>query len=124
AARLLAGAGLDAHLLAAQDPRLATADVVVLFTGEPRWQELATRLRALGAPDLLLLAAPEADLAELLEAISLRLDLVGFGSGSAGSLPERVRTVLMGRAVERAQALLAGALTRFHARLYGPLPRR
>jgi DNA-binding response OmpR family regulator len=124
AARLLSGAGLDAHLMTAHDPRLATADVVVLYTGEPRWQELATRLRALGAPDLLLLAAPEADLAELLEAISLRLDLVGFGTGSAGSLPDRVRTVLMGRAVERAQALLAGALTRFHARLHGPLPRR
>ena len=123
AARLLSGAGLDAHLMAAQDVRLATADVVVLYTGEPRWQDLATRLRALG-PDLLLLAAPEADLAELLEAISLRLDLVGFGTGSAGSLPDRVRTVLMRRAVERAQALLAGALTRFHARLYGPLPRR
>ena len=124
AASLLAAAGLDAHLMAPHDVRLASADVVVLYTGEPGWQELATRLRALGTPDLLLLAAPEADLAELLEAISLRLDLVGFGTGSAGSLPDRVRTLLMGRAVERAQALLAGALARFHARLHGPLPRR
>jgi len=124
AARLLGGAGLDAQLMAPQDVRLATADVVVLYTGEPRWQELAARLKTLGAPDVLLLAAPEADLGELLEALSLRLDLVGFGSGSAGSLPDRVRTVLMRRAVERAQALLAGALGRFHARLHGPLPRR
>ena len=124
AASLLGKAGLDAHLMTPQDVRLATADVVVLYTGEPRWQELATRLRALAAPDLLLLAAPEADLAELLEAISLRLDLVGFGSGSASSLPDKVRTLLMRRAVERAQALLAGALGRFHARLHGPLPRR
>jgi hypothetical protein len=98
--------------------------VVVLYTGEPRWGELAARLRDLAAPDLLLLAAPTADLTELLEAISLRLDLVGFGTGSAGTLPDRVRTLLMRRAVERAQALLAGALARFHARLHGPLPRR
>ena len=57
----------------------------------PRWRMLAEILQS-RAPDVLLLANPQADLADLLEAIGLRLDLVGFGSSSGTqALPERVK---------------------------------
>ena len=60
------------------------------------------------AADVLLLADPQADLSDLLEAIGLRLDLVGFGARRRWyALPERVRMLLMRRAIERAQAELA-----------------
>ncbi len=63
------------------------------------------------SPDVLLLANPQADLSDLLEAISLRLDLVGFGSSSGTqALPERVRMLLVRRSIQRAQNRLASAL--------------
>ena len=58
----------------------------MLETGEPRWRMLAESLQA-RSPDVLLLASPQADLADLLEAISLRMDLVGFGSVLAARSP-------------------------------------
>jgi hypothetical protein len=67
------------------------------------------------APDVLLLANPQADLADLLEAIGLRLDLVGFGTSSGSqALPERVKMLLMRRSIQRAQTRLANALLLFH----------
>lgn len=97
------------------DPALATADVVVIDTADLAWRALADRLGP--APtDVLLLAHADADLADLLEAISLHLDLVGFGASeadSASALREKIRAVLMRRAVQRAQAGLSSALDAF-----------
>jgi hypothetical protein len=92
--------------------------VVVLQTGEPLWWELAERLQA-ASPDLVLLASPHADLADLLDAISLRLELVGYGSAepSPPALAERVRMLLLRRGLQRAQSQLADALAAFRESL-------
>lgn len=96
-------------------PALDWADVVVLETSHPRWREVAARLEGC-VPDVVVLAGPGADLGDLLDAIGLRLDLVGFGMADASrSLPERVRTLLQRRSIEKAQARLARALEAFHA---------
>ncbi|QRN94262.1 response regulator [Archangium violaceum] len=108
--------GLEAVALPPDSPALLGAAVVVLETGAPRWWELAERLQS-AAPDLVLLAGPNADLADLLDAITLRLELVGFGSSSPQVLPERVRMLLMRRNLQRAQAGLASALAAFRKSL-------
>ncbi|WP_257456147.1 response regulator [Archangium lipolyticum] len=108
--------GLEAVALPPDSPALLGAAVVVLETGAPRWWELAERLQS-AAPDLVLLAGPNADLADLLDAITLRLELVGFGSSSPQVLPERVRMLLMRRNLQRAQAGLATALAAFRKSL-------
>ena len=108
--------GLEAVALPSDSPALVGAAVVVLETGAPHWWELAERLQA-ATPDVVLLAGPNADLADLLDAITLRLELVGFGTSSAESLPEKVRTLLMRRGLQRAQAALASALQAFRVSL-------
>jgi DNA-binding response OmpR family regulator len=114
AVELLRAEGFQVEALPAASPDLEHCDVVILETGEPRWRMLAEILLA-RSPDVLLLASPQADLADLLEAIGLRLDLVGFGS-TAGTeaLPERVRMLLVRRSIQRAQTRLANALLLFH----------
>ncbi|MFP2934150.1 response regulator [Pyxidicoccus sp. 3LG] len=94
-------------------PELEGVDVVIVETGDPQWRTLAERLQR-RPPDVLLLASPQADLGDLLEAITLRMDLVGFGSSQgASALPEKVRMLLLRRGVERAQDRLAAALATF-----------
>jgi CheY-like chemotaxis protein len=111
--------GLEAVALAGDAPALDSADVVVLETGHSPWRELAERLQSRG-PDVVLLASPGADLADLLDATSLQLDMVGFGMPDATRvLPERVRTLLQRRSIERAQSRLASALEVFHASIRG-----
>jgi len=114
AVQVLAEEGFQVVDLPATSPELEHCDVVILETGEPRWRMLAEILLS-RAPDVLLLANPQADLSDLLEAIGLRLDLVGFGT-SAGTeaLPERVRMLLVSRSIQRAQTRLANALLLFH----------
>ncbi|HZI06661.1 MAG TPA: response regulator, partial [Archangium sp.] len=80
--------------------------------------EIAERLQS-ATPDVVLLAGPHADLGDLLDAITLRLELVGFGTASPLSLPERVRMLLMRRSLQRSQASLASALATFRASLRG-----
>jgi hypothetical protein len=63
---------------------------------------------------VVLAARAGAGLEDLLEAIGLKLPLVGFG-GEHGKLPEQVTAVLRRRAVERAQEALAMALAEFRA---------
>ncbi|MFL5356752.1 response regulator transcription factor [Archangium sp.] len=116
ALRSLLDEGLEAVALPPDSPALMGAAVVVLETGASHWWELAERLQS-ASPDVVLLAGPHADLADLLDAITLRLELVGFGTSSPLSLPERVRMLLMRRSLQRAQAALASALALFRASL-------
>ncbi|HEX8439214.1 MAG TPA: response regulator [Archangium sp.] len=108
--------GLEAVALPPDSPALEGAAVVVLETGAPQWWEIAERLQS-ARPDVVLLASPHADLADLLDAITLRLELVGFGTSSPQALPERVRMLLMRRNLQRAQAGLASALAAFRESL-------
>lgn len=110
--------GLEAVMLPPDSPALLGAAVVVIETGAPHWWEIAERLQA-ATPDVVLLAGPQADLADLLDAITLRLELVGYGSSSAQALPERVRMLLMRRALQRAQSGLASAMAEFREDLAG-----
>jgi CheY-like chemotaxis protein len=115
----LAAVGLKAYR-PGELPANAPIAVLVLDTTHPTWREDADAVLAQGDTDVLLLAGPEAGLPELLEALSLHLDLVGFGlSGDAGlhQLPTRVRALLMQRAVQRAQHNLAKALEAFRTAL-------
>jgi CheY-like chemotaxis protein len=114
AVQLLTAEGFQAVDLPATSPELEHCDVVILETGESRWRMLAEILQS-RSPDVLLLANPQADLSDLLEAIGLRLDLVGFGSAAGTqALPERVRMLLVSRSIQRAQTRLANALLLFH----------
>jgi DNA-binding response OmpR family regulator len=120
AVEVLRAEGFDAVSLPPASPELETADVVILETGEPRWRMLAEILQS-RPPDVVLLASPNADLADLLEAISLRLELVGFGTSTGTqALPERLRMVLLSRSIQRAQTRLANAMVLFHR----SIPRR
>ncbi len=112
ALRTLLDEGLEAVALPPDSPALLGAAVVVLETGAPHWWEIAERLQS-ASPDVVLLAGPQADLGDLLDAITLRLELVGFGSSSPLALPERVRMLLMRRGLQRAQAALASAMAAF-----------
>ncbi len=120
AVEVLVREGMEAVSLPPLSPALAGADVVVLETGAPQWWEIAERLQSSYA-DVVLLASPQADLADLLDAITLRLDLVGFGT-SMKELPERVRMVLLRRSLRRAQNGLALALTAFRTSLEDKKP--
>ncbi|MCP3105427.1 response regulator [Myxococcus sp. K15C18031901] len=106
-------AGFEVQSLSSASPELEAVDVVVVETGDPQWRALAERLQR-RPPDVLLLASPQADLGDLLEAITLRMDLVGYGSTQgATALPEKVRMLLLRRGVQRAQDRLAEALAAF-----------
>ena len=115
----LGSQGFQALAAQASDPQLALADVVLIDTAHPLWRALCERL-APAAPDLLLLARPDADLPDLLEAISMRIELVGFGSteeARANALPGKLKGLLMRRAVQRAQAGVSQALDAFREAL-------
>ena len=115
----LAAVGLKAYRDGDLAPNSPVA-VLVLDTSHPTWREDADAAVAKAESDVLLLAGPEAGLPELLEALSMHLELVGFGlSGDAGmqQLPNKVRALLMQRAVQRAQANLARALEVFRVAL-------
>jgi CheY-like chemotaxis protein len=118
ALKVLREQGLEVVALPPDSPALEGADVVVLETGAPRWWELAERLQTASA-DVVLMASSQADLADLLDAISLRMELVGFGSDapSPRALAERVRMLLLRRGLQRAQSGLAAALAAFRASL-------
>lgn len=109
-----------ANLLAtaAEEDVAARGDVVVLSTRRPDWREVAERLLA-GQPEVLLLAHPEAELSDLLDALALRLELIGFGSGSTELLPARARAALLRRGLARAQERLVAALGQFRSALTG-----
>ena len=77
---------------------------------------VADRLQEM-APDVILLGTPESDLGDLLEAISLRLDLVDASGAGAQALPDRVRAALDRRVIQRAQSEVAAALGKFRAAL-------
>jgi CheY-like chemotaxis protein len=109
-------AGIGAALCDLSNPLLEQADVVVLATGGPDWLAVAERLKASSA-DVVLLSGAEAGLADLLEAVNLRLELVPGGKGSSALLVDRVRSLLLRRGVERAQSELARALERFQSNL-------
>ncbi|WP_193409798.1 response regulator [Myxococcus hansupus] len=117
---VLKDAGFDALELPPYATELEDADVVIVETGDPQWRTLAERLQR-KPPDVLLLASPQADLGDLLEAITLRMDLVGFGtSQGANALPEKVRMLLLRRGVQRAQDRLAAALASFRRSISAP----
>ena len=87
----------------------------MIDTAFPGWRTLAGRLEP-ASPDVLLLARRDSDLSDLLEAMSLHMDLIGFGGTAAGSaevLQDKIHGVLMRRAVKRAQEGLAKALEKF-----------
>jgi CheY-like chemotaxis protein len=115
----LASEGVKAYREGDLAPGLPVA-VLVLDTSHPTWREDAEAAMAKPDCDVLLLAGPDAGLSDLLEALSMHLELVGFGlSSEAGmtALPTRVRALLMQRAVQRAQTNLARALETFRAAL-------
>lgn len=106
--------GVEAGNVEATDPRLTEADVVVIDTGMKSWRDLVDRLKD-GRPDLLLVASNAHELGDLLEAIALKLDLVGLAV--PGLLAERVRALLMRQAVQSAKEGLAKALAEFRTAL-------
>ncbi len=108
--------GLEASRVEPGDLRLELADVVVIDTGLKEWRELVERLGP-AKPDLLLVAGPGHDLGDLLEAISLKLDLVGLEV--PGQLSLKVRALLMRQAVQHAKSTLAAALAEFRNTITG-----
>ncbi|RKH19997.1 response regulator [Corallococcus praedator] len=113
AVRVLKEARFEVVELPPYSPQLDGADVVVVETGDPQWRTLAERLQG-GSSDVVLLAGADADLSDLLEAITLRMDLVGYGQANATRiLPEKVRMLLMRRSIQRAQERLTAALDTF-----------
>ncbi|MHB8873804.1 MAG: response regulator [Myxococcaceae bacterium] len=111
--------GFNAEASRPDNPALEGAEVVVIDTEWAGWLGLAERLRP-SAADVLLVARPHADLGDLLDAISLRIDLVGFGATSRSStLPEHLRALLLRRSVQKAQAKLSACLAEFRAAVGG-----
>lgn len=111
--------GFDATLASGSDPALSSADVVVLDMDDPGWRPLAEGLAG-QSPDVVLLARPDADVGDLLDALSMHMDLAGFGasrSHAQGTVVSRVRALLMRRNVERTQAALSRALEAFRSAL-------
>jgi len=100
--------GVETDLAGPEDLRLEVADVVVIDTSFPDWHELVERLVPL-KPDLLLTASPGDALEDLLEAITLKLDLVAISP----QLSARVQALLMRQAVQAAKLQLAAALSAF-----------
>lgn len=107
-------AGLPARPGTSED--LDGSDVAIIPTHLLPWRELAARTLESGS-EVLLVAHPGAELPELLDAISLRLELIGFGTGSTELLPSRVRAALLRRGLQRAQLRLTDALESFREAL-------
>jgi CheY-like chemotaxis protein len=117
---VLAAAGIKAYRQGDPGTIDAVPAVLVLDTAHPTWHEEADAAAAAGTVDVLLLAGPEAGLPELLEALTMHLDLVGFGLTNEAGLqlvPQKVRALLLQRAVLKAQAQLTRALEAFRAAL-------
>jgi CheY-like chemotaxis protein len=117
---LLVAAGLNAQSAGPRGPLGLPAAVMVVDTSHPTWREDAETLVGYTDGDVLLLAGPDAGLPELLEALTLKMELVGFGqTNEAGlqQLPAKVRALMMTRAVNKAQAALSAALEQFKATL-------
>lgn len=113
----LRDAGLRAQQVGEESMMLRVADIVVIETGRGDWRPIAERLRDQSC-DVLLLAGDSSDIGDLLEAISMRIDLIGFGGKAAlQALIDRSRQVLMRRAVEQAQSALQTALAEFQRAL-------
>lgn len=112
---LLEKNGIRALHVAQNTAEVALADVVVLEM-KGAWHDLADRLNGM-SPDLILLGSPHSDLGDLLEAISLRVDLVDATGEGAKALPDRVRAALDRRCIQRAQADVANALAQFRTAL-------
>lgn len=113
----LAQAGIRADAAEPSDPTLQEADVVVVETTVKQWRTLVERLQGTSV-DVMLVAGPNAELGDLLEAIALRLELIGFESDSPGvALVDGVRSQLLRRSAEKAQAELAEALGEFREAL-------
>ena len=106
--------GLDVSPAEMGDPRLDHADVVVIDTGVKGWRELVERLGPM-SPDVLLTAGVDHDVGDLLEAISLKLELVG--TTVPGHLDAKVRALMMRRAVQSSKKALAAALSEFRKAL-------
>ncbi len=108
-------AGLQATLASSTDPALASADVVVLDMNDPGWRETADRLAG-QPPDVVLLARADADVGDLLDALSLHLDLAGFGatrSDAQGTVASRAHALLERRRIGKSQESLTKALEAF-----------
>lgn len=110
--QVLRDAGLTAGPAAPDPETLGTADVVVLDTERSDWRELADALSQLPC-EVVLVARQEAELSDLLDALSLHMDLVGFGGGAMSGLAASVQSAALRRVVERAQEELARALDGF-----------
>ncbi len=106
--------GVETDLAGPEDLRLEVADVVVIDTSFVEWRELVERLTPM-KPDLLLTANACDALEDLLEAITLKLDLVAVSP----QLSARVHSLLMQRAVQEAKKQLAAALADFRDGLRG-----
>lgn len=106
--------GVEATAAGPEDEALAAADVVVIDTEVKTWRELVERL-ANQKPDVLLVADASDDLGDLLEAIAMKLDLVGLAHPAL--LADRVRGLLMRQAVQSAKQELAVALAEFRTTL-------
>jgi CheY-like chemotaxis protein len=100
------------------DEALDGADVVVFGTDGHDWREAAERLTRRPF-DVVLVAGADLEVSDLLEALALKLELVGMGRDPTRELPERVRGILLRRAVERAQGELGRALEAFRSALQG-----
>ncbi len=110
--QLLREAGLAAESASPDPEALGSAVVVVLDTERTDWRELADALSQLPC-EVVLVARHGAELPDLLEALALHMDLVGFGGGAMSGLAPRVQAAALRRAVERAQEELARALEGF-----------
>jgi hypothetical protein len=120
AASALSGAGFDARQVPPTSLELFSADVVVIDTSLPDWKGLAEALRG-GASDVLLLAGQGAGLEQLLDAMAMRLELVGFAGPSVAILAERIRSCLIRRAMDEAREQLNHALREVKASLKLPV---
>ena len=109
----------DAQLAEFDDPTLGDADVVVIDTTFPGWRRVADGLGGQRAA-VVLLAHADADVGDLLDALTLHQELVGFGASreiAVDAAAAKVRELLIRRNLERTQAALVRALESFRAAL-------
>ncbi len=115
---LIRSAGFQVEAVrTADDPEVAGAEAVVIDEEWPLCLVAAERFSRTSA-EVLLVARPNAELGDLLDAIALKVELVGFGSAVPQSvLAARVKALLLRRTVQRAQSALRVALAKFRAAL-------
>jgi hypothetical protein len=118
----LAQAGIQARPVPDDPAQRVQADVVVIEAHGAQWHDVALDLKQRNV-DVVLVTGPEPELADLLEALELRLELVRVADPTKWKvLLDRVRSLLTRRSVERAQAKLAEALAEFRGQLGNPVP--